>query len=252
MGVVIGSTKALDCKDTRISERRHALDSMMADVILQYVAGQRVLDLGHSNPDLAKWVSERSHHQLTIVDRKQLIHQEHRFKLPKFQAGCFDVIYGLRVFSHFGVDQQSSERQAREILEELSTCLAAGGTLLLQFDNPQSLRGISVGVRNAAKVMTGSVITDDENWGVTRWDTLQRFVRLLPNRLELIDLHAIGLFTTATNVPPTPILSRMVHFLEWKLRDSAIMRHFGGETLAVIRKLHHPRPMQTGQLQEAE
>lgn len=250
MGVVSGSTKALDCEDTRISERRHALDLMMADVILQYVAGQRVLDLGHGSPDLATWVAERSHHPLFIIERSQLIHRSYQFELPPFQASRFDVIYGIRTFSHLGVDQESSERQARELLEMLSHSLVAGGILLLQFDNPQSLRGISVGVRNAAKIVAGSVVTEDDTWGATRWDTLQRFTRRLPDSLELIDFHAIGLLTTATDVPQTPILSRLLNYFEWKLRDSALLRHLGGETLAVIRKLHNPKPKPTGQLQE--
>ena len=247
------------------------VDSLCGDVILARAAGRRVLDLGHGSPELSEWVRRRAGAELEIVDktsldqgpRKIVEHSgflpaseflEAKAQLPRVGGGepalrlggrrdaSFDLVYSLRTFPHLGFDTDSSERLAAGLLREAARVTADGGTVFVQIANPRSLRGLIEGIRNPITVVSRRRMILGDRYGLTRWDTLPRFLRFLPRELEFVRAYGLGVLIPHSATLQLPLVGRVLTRLEWWLRDLSVVNRFGAQLLLELRRLHRSDP----------
>jgi SAM-dependent methyltransferase len=251
------------------------IDSLVGDVLLRHVPGCRVLDLGHGSPEVSEWVAARVGSQLAIVDKARLEHDPDRIAersgflpasefldadgeliipddgdealcLPEYRDASFDVVYCLRTFPHLGFDTESSERLGRELLLEAARVTADGGTVFVQIANSRSLRGLIEGIRNPITVVSRRRMILGDRYGLTRWDTLPRFLQFLPPELEFVRTHGLGVAIPHDATLQIPLAGRVLQRLEWPLRDMAVARRFGAQLLIELRRLHRSDPTLRG------
>ncbi|MCA9681660.1 MAG: class I SAM-dependent methyltransferase [Myxococcales bacterium] len=259
--------------ETHGNEWTELVDSLIGDVILGHVAGRRVLDLGYGSPEIASWVRGRIGDHLSIVEKGALeqipmkIAEESGFlpatefldadgnlmlppedgdepvlRLPEYRSASFDVVYCLRTFPHLGYDTETSERLSRQLLREAARVTVDGGTVFVQIANPRSLRGIVEGIRNPITVVSRRRMILGDRYGLTRWDTLPRFLRFLPPELEVVHVHGIGVLIPHNATLQIPLIGRLLARLEWRLRDMGVIHRFGGQLLIGLRRLHRSDP----------
>jgi hypothetical protein len=248
------------------------IDSLVGDVLLGHVPGCRVLDLGYGSPEIAGWIRERIGDHLSIVEKGALENptrnriadasgflpasefldaegnlvvpedEDESLRLVEYRDASFDVVYCLRTFPHLGYDTESSERLGVQLLREAARVTADGGTVFVQIANSRSLRGFIEGIRNPITVVSRRRMILGDRYGLTRWDTLARFMRFLPPELEFIGLHGLGVLIPHNATLQIPIVGRVLTRLEWRLRDMGIARRFGAQLLVVLRRLHRSDP----------
>lgn len=246
------------------------VDSLAGDVLLSHVPGRRVLDLGYGSPEVAEWVGERVGDHLSIVEKGALeqipkkIAEESGFlpasefldadgnlladegepmlRLSEYRDSTFDVVYCLRTFPHLGYDTETSERLCSQLLREAARVTADGGTIIVQIANPRSLRGLVEGIRHPITVVSRRRMILGDRYGLTRWDTLPRFLRFVPRELEFVAVHGLGVLIPHNATLQLPIVGSVLAKLEWRLRDMAIARHLGAHLLVELRRLHRSDP----------
>ncbi|MFO7564438.1 MAG: methyltransferase domain-containing protein [Enhygromyxa sp.] len=249
------------------------IDSLVGDVLLEHVPGCRVLDLGYGSPEIAEWIGERIGDHLSIVEKGALENptnqpiadssgflpasefldaagnlvlpteeEDEGLRLVEYRDASFDVVYCLRTFPHLGYDTESSERLGVQLLREAARVTADGGTVFVQIANSRSLRGFIEGVRNPITVVSRRRMILGDRYGLTRWDTLPRFMGFLPPELELVGVHGLGVLIPHNATLQIPIVGRVLTRLEWRLRDMGVARRFGAQLLVVLRRLHRSDP----------
>jgi len=181
------------------------LDALEGEVVLAHAAGNRVLDLGHGSAVVATWVRACAG-TFTALDAAQLGED----MSLTWQDDMFDVIYCLRTFAHLGQDADSAERAARALLAEAHRVLTNGGRLLVEIENPRSLRGVN---------------------------TLGRLLRLVPDGFEVESIHGILVAMVSSRMLELPLVGRIAAKLEFVLRDAPGFRRYGGKLLVGLRKI---------------
>ncbi len=210
------------------------VQALVGEAILRHVGGRRVLDLGHGAPEIAQWV-RRSCSSVTVIPLAELDQDGDALQIPAADA-AFDAVYCLRTLPRLGRDEASSLAMVRSLLAEAARVTAPGGLLLLEINNPRSLRGLVHGIRHPITVVaTGSLVLSDERHQVTRYDTLGRLLELAPAELELVRVYGIRVLVPISRVLGVPLLGRVLAAGEWWARDN-FLRHFGAHLLAVLRK----------------
>ncbi|NJK31860.1 MAG: hypothetical protein HC927_05260 [Deltaproteobacteria bacterium] len=224
------------------TEWTRLIDSLAGDIILSHVPGRRVLDLGYGSPEVAEWVAERVGKHFFSVEKtaleqgpariaetsgflpaSNLMDEQGNFVLPTtgetslhlpgYADAIFDVVYSLRTVPHLGYDTESSERLTVELLREAARVLVDGGTMLVQIANPRSLRGILVGIRNPITVVSRRRMIVGDRFGLTRWDTLGRFLRFLPPELEFVRVHGLGVLIPHESTLHIPLVGSLLERL---------------------------------------
>jgi hypothetical protein len=246
------------------------VDSLAGDVILAHATGLRVLDLGYGSPELTEWVRPRVG-SLAIVEKAALeapgrivdssgllpasefLDSEGNLKIPEddddpvvqlhdFRDASLDLVYCLRTFPHLGYDTTSSEQLGRQLLREAARVVVDGGTVFVQIENPRSLRGIVEGIRNPITVVSRRRMILGDRYGITRWDTIPRFLRFLPPTLEIMRVHGLGVLIPHDATLHIPIVGSLLSRLEWSMRDMALARHFGSQVLVALRRVRRDDP----------
>jgi SAM-dependent methyltransferase len=247
------------------------VDSLAGDVILAHATGLRVLDLGHGSPEVSDWVRPRVG-SLSIIEKSALeapgrivdasgllpasefLDSEGKLKIPdedddepvlhlrEYEDASFDLAYCLRTFPHLGYDPASSEQLGRQLLREAARVTVDGGTVFVQIANPRSLRGIVEGIRNPITVVSRRRMILGDRYGLTRWDTIPRFLRLLPPQLELMRIHGLGVLIPHDATLRIPIVGSLLSRLEWHMRDMALARRFGSQVLVALRRVRRDDP----------
>lgn len=246
------------------------VDSLAGDVILAHATGLRVLDLGYGSPEVTEWVRPRVG-SLAIVEKAALespgrivdasgllpasefLDSEGNLKIPEddddpvvqlheFPDASFDLVYCLRTFPHLGYDTTTSEQLGRQLLREAARVTVDGGTVFVQIANPRSLRGIVEGIRNPITVVSRRRMILGDRYGLTRWDTIPRFLRFLPPELELSHVHGLGVLIPHDATLQIPIVGSLLSRLEWRMRDVALVRRFGSQVLVALRRVRRNDP----------
>jgi SAM-dependent methyltransferase len=211
--------------------------ALVGDAILRHVAGRRVLDLGQGSPEIAQWVRATAA-SLESVDVRMATSEAGQIRLPH-PSDRYDVIYSVRTLAHLGHDEDSSDLGVRSLLAEAARMLVPGGVLLVEINNPRSLRGIAYGIRRPITIVkTGSLVVADQR-NVTRYDTLSRLLHLAPRNLELAHVHGIRVLVPISRFLKIPLLGRLLAAGEWWARDS-FLRGFGAHLLVALRRLDEP------------
>lgn len=210
------------------------VDRVMADVVLSHAPGQRVLDLGRGNRTLTEWVEARAA-SLAVIDASDLGRgADVHLALPD---GQFDLVYCVRTLPHLGRDDETSVSAARSLLAETARVLRDDGTALIQFDNPRSLWGLYLGLRNPTTVVEDGPLVVDSDRGITRLDTLGRFKRMLPRSLHLARLHGVRIAAHAPSLLALPLVGSLAERFEWFARDRRLLGAFGAHMLVELRKV---------------
>jgi ubiquinone/menaquinone biosynthesis C-methylase UbiE len=144
-----------------------------------------------------------------------------------FADGSFDVACSFKVLAHVP--------DIEAAIRELARVVRPGGTLVLEFYNRQSLRGLRWrlkrlfgGQRTAAEQREGELYT--------RYDALARMISYLPSNVSIVAVKGAIVFAPAAMVFQIPGLRRMLMALERWASGSALARHAGFVVL-VLRRL---------------
>lgn len=226
-----GGPQRADSPVDRLSGLAQAL---VGEALLRHVAGRRVLDLGRGSPEIAHWVRPLCA-SLDAVDLSLCTTEAGEIRLPQADSR-YDVVYALRTVAHLGHDEASSELGVRTLLSEAARVAAPGGVVLVDINNPRSLRGLFYGIRHPITVVaTGRVVLADEQHRVTRYDTLTRLLRIAPACLDVVAVYGVRVLVPIARALRIPVLGRLLAAGEWWARDS-FLRGFGAHLLVVMRK----------------
>ena len=142
-----------------------------------------------------------------------------------FRDGSFDVVYSFKVLAHVAAIHTALQEAARV------TC--TGGSLLLEFYNPYSLRYLAKKLAGPQKISE----TRTEADVYTRWDTAAQVKALLPAELELVEWKGARVFTPAAFFHKIPGINSILASAERYASQSALAR-LAGFSIAVCRKIH--------------
>lgn len=209
-------------------------DALHGEIVLRYAAGRRILDLGGGAPEIARWVADVAA-SLQVVERGYLAAADDGAITVDAPDAWFDVVLCLRTLAHLGADAATSPIAARSLLEEAARVVAPGGHVLVDIENPRSLRGLALGIRSPITVVRSNVIVDDDHH-LTRYDTPARLADLTPPTLQRVALHAARAITVSSRALEVPLLGRLLRRTEWWARDQALLRNFGASLLVVLRR----------------
>jgi SAM-dependent methyltransferase len=207
---------------------------LVGEAVLQHVAGRRVLDLGEGSPEITRWARPLCA-SLDSVDLRTCTDERGEIRLPQEDA-AYEVVYSLRTVAHLGHDEASSDLGVQSLLAEAARVTVPGGLILVDINNPRSLRGFFYGIRRPITVVsTGKVVLADEHRRVTRHDTLARLLRISPACLDVLAVYGIRVLVPISRALQIPLLGRLLAAGEWWARDS-ILRGFGAHLLVALRK----------------
>lgn len=143
-------------------------------------------------------------------------------KLP-FEDQSFDVVCSFKVLAHV--------REIDVAMRELSRVTRRGGTVLAEFYNPNSLRGL------VKRLGPAGAISDKakEDAVFTRFDTERDVRRYLPPELRIVGSRGVRIVTPAAKFMEVPALGALLSRAEWALCDSPA-RALGGFVIYAMRK----------------
>ncbi len=201
---------------------------MAAEIALRSVPGRRVLLVAPPHPWLEAVVAERA------GDLEVVPVPERGAELATVRT-TYETIVALRVLPFLGEDSRSSERRAHLLLSAMAEKLAAGGTLVFDIDNSQSLRGAAYGVRHLGKAIEAGPLVVDTPEGPNRFDTLERFAAHLPPFLDLVELHGVELLYAPALPRRLPLAGPLWTRLEWAVRSAPVLRRLASHLVLVTR-----------------
>jgi hypothetical protein len=85
-------------------------------------------------------------------------------------------------------------------------------------------------------VERGPLVVDSDR-GITRFDTLGRFKRMLPESLHLSRLHGLRVAIHMPGLLRIPLVGRLLEAAEWFARDRSLFNAFGAHLLVELRKI---------------
>lgn len=211
----------------------HALiDEIEVDAVREFAAGKRVLEAGCGTG--------------LVLERLARVAQEaHGFDLSPgmvakararglsvslgsvtaipFRSNSFDFVCSFKVLAHVP--------EIELALRELSRVTRPGGTLVLEFYNPWSLRYLAKRLAGPQRISEGRTEADV----YTRWDAPVTIPKRLPPNLELVEYRGVRVATPAAFVHKIPVVRDLFSAAE-RASVRSPLRYFGGFLLAVLRK----------------
>ena len=140
-----------------------------------------------------------------------------------FEHSSFDVTCSFKVLAHI--------KQIHLALSEMARVTRPGGTLIAEFYNPYSLRGLAKRLAPPGRIAEGA----HEGHVYTRFDSPFTIDKLIPPGCRVVDSRGVRIATPAARLMKHPVGRRMFYGLERALCDSPL-RFFGGFWIAAIRK----------------
>jgi ubiquinone/menaquinone biosynthesis C-methylase UbiE len=155
--------------------------------------------------------------------RRHPVAQADALRLP-FADGSFDVACSFKVLAHVPA--------IREALAEMARVVRPGGTLVVEFYNPLSLRYLAK--RIAGPRQTGLRVRESDV--PTRWDLPWRIATYLPADVELVELRGIRVFTPAAAALRAPLVGRVLRLAETAATRTRAAALFAGFVVAIARR----------------
>ncbi len=137
---------------------------------------------------------------------------------------CMDVVYSMKVLPHVPLIERA--------LAEFARIVRPGGTLLLEFYNPLSLRYLAKRLTGPAAIAVGT--TDRDVF--TRYDTVTQAKSYLPAGVTLESVRGVRILTPTSLVYRVPALGRLFSRGERLAADIPGLRNLGGFLILVARK----------------
>jgi ubiquinone/menaquinone biosynthesis C-methylase UbiE len=211
----------------------HALiDQIEVDAVREFAVGKRVLEAGCGTGlvlgRLAKVAREAHGFDLSLgmVDKARerglSVALGSVTQVP-FRDDSFDFVCSFKVLAHVPDIERA--------LVELARVTRPGGTLVLEFYNPLSLRYLAKRIAGPQRISADRTEADV----YTRWDAPFTIPKLLPSNLELVEYRGVRVATPAAFVHKIPLVRDAFAYIEQKSVRSPL-RYFGGFLLAVLRK----------------
>lgn len=208
------------------------LDELEAEFVRRFGDGRDVLEVGCGTGLVLQRISQfaRSAKGIDLSpgmlqlarDRGLDVTEGSATALP-FGDDEFDVTCSFKVLAHIP--------EISKALSEMVRVTRPGGTVLAEFYNPNSLRGLLKRLGPAGHIAAGT----DEADVFTRFDSPTDVERLLPAGTTLVDSRGVRIVIPSARFMRVPVLSDVLRKLEWKLCDSS-MKRFAGFWIAAIRK----------------
>ena len=206
------------------------LDELEADLVERYGRDREVLEVGCGTglvlerirrfARAAKGV-DLSPGMLAKARERGLDVVEGSATALPFADHSFDVTCSFKVLAHVP--------EVRLALFEMARVTRPGGTILAEFYNPLSLRGLVKWLGPAGQVATGL----RENAVFTRFDAPWSIRGLVPMGCELVGARGVRILTPVASLLRHPRVRRVFRRLELALCDSPL-RVFGGFYVAIV------------------
>lgn len=142
---------------------------------------------------------------------------------PPFADESFDLVYSFKVLAHVP--------DIRAAIAALARTVVHGGTLLLEFYNPWSLRFVAKRLGGPGAISQARTEADV----YTRWDSPRGVRALLPPGLDLRAFHGVRIWTPFAAAHEVPVVGRALAKLE-RLSVDSPLAVFGGFLVADIAK----------------
>ncbi len=211
----------------------HALiDDLEAEVLLPYVRGANVLEIGCGTGLLLNRVAKHARRVRGIdlsagmlapsVERGFEVCQASATALP-FADNTFDLAYSFKVLAHIP--------ELPKALSEAYRVIRRGGHVVAELYNPLSLRYLAKRIAGPQPISEGRTEADV----YTRWHAPWEVSALLPAGAEVVATRGVRVFTPAAFVHRIPGVAGLLRRAEGAAVTSPL-RHFGGFYIVVFRK----------------
>ena len=211
----------------------HALiDEIEVSAATEFAAGKRVLEAGCGTglvlSRLARVAQEAHGFDLSpgMVEKARArglsVSLGSVTAIP-FRSNSFDLVCSFKVLAHVP--------DIAGALMELARVTRPGGTLVLEFYNPWSLRYLAKRIAGPQRISEDRTEADV----YTRWDAPFTIRKRLPPSLELVEFRGVRVATPFALVHKVPVIRDVFARVERKSVRSPL-RYFGGFLLAVLRK----------------
>ncbi|MEZ5379857.1 MAG: methyltransferase domain-containing protein [Acidimicrobiales bacterium] len=135
-----------------------------------------------------------------------------------FPDDSFDVAYSCKVLPHVP-DIVGG-------LEELARVVRPGGTMLVEFYNPLSFKGLTYRIMTRKRGHEPVFV---------RHDTVRDIEGYVPAGWHIEAVRGIRVLAATGQFYTAPVLGSLIRFLDRRLADSGIARRFGGYLLVTLR-----------------
>lgn len=143
-------------------------------------------------------------------------------ELP-FENESFDVTCSFKVLAHIP--------DIEKALSEMARVTRPGGTVVAEFYNPLSFRGLAKRLAPAGRVAEGT----HEDRVFTRFDTPLDIRRLVPDGMSIVGSRGIRIATPAARLMRIPVARTVFRGAERALCDSPL-RFFAGFFVVAMRR----------------
>jgi ubiquinone/menaquinone biosynthesis C-methylase UbiE len=223
--------------DRRRGHGYHALIDEIEAGAVRSGSTERVLEAGCGTGLVLERLRSRGAQGLFGIDLSAgmlTTARQHGFRVAQasvtalpFPDASFDVAYSFKVLAHVP--------DIKAALAEMARVVRPGGTLVLEFYNRRSLRGL----RWALKRLAGGEATgrdQRETELFTRYDTVREAAGYLPGNTVLEGIRGAIVVTPAAAVMRLPLLARLFAAVERRLGTSVFARYAGFLILVVQRR----------------
>jgi ubiquinone/menaquinone biosynthesis C-methylase UbiE len=208
------------------------LDDIEVDIVTPYARGKRVLELGCGTGLILGRIAAVAGHAEGIDLSEGMIDKARERGLDvrvgsvtdlPYEDATFDVVYSFKVLAHVP--------DIAKAVAEAARVTRPGGTMILEFYNPYSLRYLAKKIAGPQPISEGRTEADV----FTRWDAPSAIPKLLPSGVSVVRYHGVRVLTPAAFVHRVPVVRDLLARAEHAVADSPL-RWFGGFFVAVLRR----------------
>jgi ubiquinone/menaquinone biosynthesis C-methylase UbiE len=192
------------------------VDDLEVEFVTRYADGKELLEVGCGTGLLLERFAARTR-RARGVDLSPMMLERARARgldvseasateLP-FPDASFDVTCSFKVLPHV--------RDIGRALDEMARVTRPGGTVIAEFYNPYSLRGLAKRLGPAGAIST----TTNEDAVYTRFDSKSDVARLLPRCLRMVGERGVRIVIPSAGALRVPLLGPVLATLERRLCD---------------------------------
>lgn len=212
-------------------ERREGYYSLINDLeverITPYARGSSILEIGVGTGLILERTSQVAAHATGIdlslgmagvSKQKGLDVLNASVNDLPFPDDSFDVAYSCKVLPHVP--------DIRGGLNELARVVRPNGTMLVEFYNPRSFKGLTY------KIMTRKRGHEPV---FVRHDTVREISDYVPAGWHIDAVRGIRVFAATAQFYTAPIIGNVIRTLDRRIADTAFAQRFGGYLLVTLR-----------------
>jgi len=220
--------------DQRRDKGYHALlDELESETVRRHISSGRLLDAGCGTGLISRRLrttfprivgADLSLGMLRHArERGQIVIEANLDSLP-FKDQVFDGLFSFKVLAHIP--------DLSRTLMELKRVVKPGGTLVLEFYNPRSLRGLKKKFRLRHRVAADT----DETEIYTAFHSLPAIRKILPAGLVVEEVKGVMIFTPMAICHRIPGIAPLLRYLERRFSNSCLKCYAGFLVVAAKNK----------------